>query len=254
VLIPEHHSGFIDWQTYEANQERRRGRHPGLHHALEPAGLAATLAAAERLEGDRGTALKQWRLGVERASYEAQRAERRYRAVDPDNRLMARGLERDWEEGLRALDAAKADLESRERPRPRVISQAERGRLLKLGRDLAAVWQAATTTPRDRKELLRTLLEEVIISSSRSSATRPRPISRCAGRAARSARSISPCRVRGRPPSALMRTPSHWCAGSRSIEKMRLIVLVPGEAGSAVTRRFYRRFRRVLAFASGGSG
>ncbi|WP_256473967.1 zinc ribbon domain-containing protein [Bradyrhizobium sp. 200] len=62
--------------------------------ALEPAKLAATLAAAERLEADRETSLKQWRLGVERASYEASRAERRYRAVDPDNRLVARGLER----------------------------------------------------------------------------------------------------------------------------------------------------------------
>ncbi len=125
--------------------------------ALEPAGLAATLAAAERLESDREAALKQWRLGVERASYEAERAERRYRAVDPDNRLVARGLEREWEERLRAFDAAKAELEHRERQRPRIISQTERDRLLALGPDLAAVWHAATTTPRDRKELLRTL-------------------------------------------------------------------------------------------------
>jgi len=66
--------------------------------ALEPAKLSATLAAAERLETDREAALKQWKLAVERAGYEAQRAERRYRAVDPDNRLVARGLEQEWEE------------------------------------------------------------------------------------------------------------------------------------------------------------
>ena len=242
VLIPQHHPGFIDWQTYEANQQRLarntrpgphkaggavregaallqglarcghcgrrlhthyRGRNaaPGYHcpgkvlvegrgayclniggiqidaavtaafiAALEPAGLAATLAAAERLERDREAALKQWRLGVERAGYEAQRAERRYRAVDPDNRLVARGLEREWEECLRALDAAKAELERREREQPRVISEAERNRLLALGPDLAAVWNAATTTPRDRKELLRTLLEEVTIAVDRDKA------------------------------------------------------------------------------------
>ena len=242
VLIPQHHPGFIDWQTYEANQQhlahntrpgphkaggavregaallqglarcghcgRRlhthyRGRNaaPGYHcpgkvlvegrgayclniggiqidaavtaafiAALEPAGLAATLAAAERLERDREAALKQWRLGVERAGYEAQRAERRYRAVDPDNRLVARGLEREWEECLRALDAAKAELERREREQPRVISEAERNRLLALGPDLAAVWNAATTTPRDRKELLRTLIEEVTIAVDRDKA------------------------------------------------------------------------------------
>ncbi|MGO4570212.1 recombinase family protein, partial [Rhizobium sp. 2YAF20] len=68
--------------------------------ALEPARLAATLAAAERFELDTEASLKQWRLGVERAVYQAGRAERRYRAVDPDNRLVARGLEREWEQCL----------------------------------------------------------------------------------------------------------------------------------------------------------
>lgn len=242
VLIREHHEGFIDWHTYEANQERiakntrpgphkaggavregsallqglagcghcgrrlhthYRGRNasPGYHcpgkvlvegrgvyclniggvqideavtraflAALEPAKLAATLAAAERLEADREAAFKQWRLGVERATYEASRAERRYRAVDPDNRLVARGLEREWEESLSALEAARVELARREKERPRVLSQAERDSLLALGPDLAAVWQAATTTPRDRKELLRALIEEVIVKVERDKA------------------------------------------------------------------------------------
>ena len=138
--------------------------------ALEPAKLAATLAAAERLESDREATLKQWRLGVERASYEASRAERRYRAVDPDNRLVARGLEREWEESLGALEAARSELARHERERPRVLSKDERDRLLALGCDLATVWYAATTTPRDRKELLRALLEEVIIKVERDKA------------------------------------------------------------------------------------
>ena len=56
---------------------------------------------------------------VERASFEAIRAERRYRAVDPDNRLVARGLEREWEERLSALEAAKVELSRREEARPR---------------------------------------------------------------------------------------------------------------------------------------
>jgi hypothetical protein len=242
VVILEHHPGFIDWRTYEANQGRiaqntrpgphkaggavreggallqglascghcgrrlhthYRGRHaaPGYHctgkvlvegrgvyclniggvqideaitwafiAALEPAKLIATLAAAERLEADREAMLKQWRLAVERAVYEAQRAEWRYRAVDPDNRLVARGLEREWEESLRALDAAKADLARRERERPWVISPQERDRLLALGPDLASVWHAVTTTPRDRKELLRALIDEVIITVERDQA------------------------------------------------------------------------------------
>jgi predicted DNA-binding transcriptional regulator AlpA len=242
VLIKEHHQGYIDWSTYEANQTRiakntrprphndpasgsavreggallqgiascghcgRRlrthysgrnsapGYHCGGEHlvngrgsyclniggvqideavtrafiaALEPIRLAATVAAAERLEADREATLKQWRLGVERANYEAGRAERRYRAVDPDNRLVARGLEREWEESLSALAAAKAELARREAERPRVLSEAERASLLAVGADLNAVWHAPTTSPRDRKELLRTLLEEVIIKVER---------------------------------------------------------------------------------------
>ena len=243
VLIKEHHQGYIDWSTYEANQRRiakntrprphndpansggavreggallqgiascghcgrrlrthysGRNSSPGYHcggehlvngrgsyclniggvqideavtrafiAALEPIRLAATVAAAERLEADREAALKQWRLGVERASYAASRAERRYRAVDPDNRLVARGLEREWEESLSALEAAKAELARREAERPRVLSEVERASLLTVGADLNAVWHAPTTSPRDRKELLRTLLEEVVIKVER---------------------------------------------------------------------------------------
>ena len=239
VLIKEHHAGYIDWQTYEANQQRiarntRPGPHkvggavregsallqglascghcgrrlrthytgrtssPGYHcsgehlvegrgsycltigavqidaavahafiAALEPVRIAATLAAAEQLEVDREASLKHWRLGVERAQYAANLAERRYRAVDPDNRLVARGLEKAWEESLGALQAAKAELCRREQERPRVLSGDERSRIATLGADLADVWNAATTTPRDRKELLGTLIEEVILKVER---------------------------------------------------------------------------------------
>jgi predicted DNA-binding transcriptional regulator AlpA len=135
--------------------------------ALEPAKIRATLAAAEQIEMDRESALKHWRLGVERASYAASLAERRYRAVDPDNRLVARGLERAWEESLTSLEAAKAELARREEERPRMLSIEERDRLGTLGPDLAAVWTAATTTPRDRKELLGTLIEDVIVKVER---------------------------------------------------------------------------------------
>ena len=135
--------------------------------ALEPATIAATLAAAEQLEMDREAGLKHWRLGVERASYAAGLAERRYRAVDPDNRLVARGLERAWEESLASFEAARAELARREQERPRVLSREERDRLGTLGPDLATVWAASTTTPRDRKELLGTLLEEVIVTVER---------------------------------------------------------------------------------------
>ncbi|MGI8507181.1 MAG: recombinase family protein, partial [Solirubrobacteraceae bacterium] len=131
--------------------------------ALTPAGVKAALSAAEALEADHDAALGQWRLQVERAKYQAERAERRYRQVEPEHRLVARGLERDWENALAALHAAQAELELREQQRPRTLTTVEREQLLALGADLGRVWSAATTTDRDRKQLLRTLIEEVTV-------------------------------------------------------------------------------------------
>jgi transposase len=135
--------------------------------ALTPAALEATQLAIQQLEGDHDAALSQWRLAVERARYEAERAERQYRAVEPENRLVARGLETEWEKRLRDLAAAEAELERRERQRPRMLSEEEKKRILSLGSDLHKVWTAPTTTDRDRKELLRTLLEEVLVTVNR---------------------------------------------------------------------------------------
>lgn len=135
--------------------------------ALTPAGVKAALRAAESLEADHDAALGQWQLQVERARYEAQRAERRYRAVEPEHRLVARGLERDWEAALGALAQAEAELERRAHARPRTLTAAERQQLLSLGADLGRVWAAPTTTDRDRKQLLRTLIEDVTLDVAR---------------------------------------------------------------------------------------
>ncbi|MCA1681484.1 MAG: recombinase family protein, partial [Actinobacteria bacterium] len=135
--------------------------------ALTPAGVKAALRAAESLEHNHDAALAQWRVQVERAQYEAERAERRYRQVEPEHRLVARGLERDWEQKLARLQAAEAELKLREHRRPRTLTPNERERLLALGTDLEQVWSAPTTSDRDRKQLLRCLIEEVILDINR---------------------------------------------------------------------------------------
>jgi DNA invertase Pin-like site-specific DNA recombinase len=134
---------------------------------LEPQGLQAAVEAAERLEADNDAALVQWQLAVERTRYEAQRAERRYHAVDPENRLVARGLEAEWEQRLRDLEKAENELTRRESIRPGEISEYDRKAILSLGANLSTVWEAESTTLRDKKELLRTLLDEVIIAVHR---------------------------------------------------------------------------------------
>src|SRR5207249_2197492 len=122
--------------------------------ALAPAALDACLQAARQLEDGHDAALAQHRRQVEQARYHASRAERRYRAVDPDNRLVARGLETEWEQALRELAGAEAELARREAARPQALTDGERAAILALGDDLGAVWDAPTTTDKDRKQLL----------------------------------------------------------------------------------------------------
>jgi len=131
--------------------------------ALTPAGIQAAVLAAEQLEANYEKALEPWRLAVERARYEADRAERRYKAVEPENRLVVRGLETEWEKKLAALAKAEEEVAGRERRRPRRLTSEERQALLSLGSDLDLVWSAPTTTYKDRKELLRSLLSEVVL-------------------------------------------------------------------------------------------
>ena len=136
--------------------------------AVTPAAVEATLLTVQQLQSHHDAALAQWRLEIERLRYEAERVERRYRAVEPENRLVARGLETEWEKRLRDLAAAEAELRRREQQQPTSINPEQLKRLRALGADLREVWNAATTTDRDRKELLRTLLEEVMLDVKRA--------------------------------------------------------------------------------------
>jgi DNA invertase Pin-like site-specific DNA recombinase len=235
VLIRDHHPGFIDWATFEMNQDRlarnirpgpqqaagavregsallqglatcgRCGRKlrvyyqgrqssPGYYcansqpcggrvvwcmrvgalridravsetflAAICPAGLEAALEAQKLSESEQQTALKQWRLQVEHVRYEAERAERRYREVEPENRLVARTLETEWEQRLSELRTAEAELLRKQQESRIELTEPQCERIRALGTDLKQVWEAPTTTDRDRKELLQSLLEEVKI-------------------------------------------------------------------------------------------
>ena len=186
--------------------------------AIQPAGIEAALQAVERLEADHDQALKQWKLTVERARYEAERAERRYRAVEPEHRLVARGLEREWEQCLNALEEAQNELERRP-SRPAAPTRCRGAQCAPGSReDLQRAWNAPTTTARDRKELLRTVLEEVMVASPRAE---HEFISPYAGVPAFSARSSSTVLVHAKRPFAPTRTPSIWSAASLNSIPMR---------------------------------
>ena len=133
--------------------------------AVGPAGLEAARQAEQQMVVERKTALRSHRLELERCRYDASLAERRYRQVDPDNRLIAATLEQDWEQALRALERAQQQLEVAEAEQPRVPDPEQ---LASLARDLPALWEAEATTARDRKRLLACLLDEVILSIDRN--------------------------------------------------------------------------------------
>jgi DNA invertase Pin-like site-specific DNA recombinase len=131
--------------------------------AIDPVGMEAALEAQRLQESEHQSALTQFRLQVERVQYEAERAERSYQNVEPENRLVARSLESEWENKLKALEEAQAQLACKEQEQCFKLTTAQKEQIHTLGQDLRQVWDAPTTTDRDRKELLQTLLEEVTI-------------------------------------------------------------------------------------------
>lgn len=135
--------------------------------ALAPDQMPLALAALAELELEAHGLQRQWQLRLERARYEAQRAERQYQAVEPENRLVARNLERQWETALRAVEQLAHEQETWSRQQAVTVTAADRAAILALGQDLPALWQAPTTTPADRKRLLRLVVREVLLDQHR---------------------------------------------------------------------------------------
>ena len=133
--------------------------------ALEPAALELALTATERVEQERAELLRHWEQRRERAAYEAERARRQYDAVEPENRLVARTLERRWEERLAAQQQVEEAYHRALRDLPSTLSEAERATIRRLALDIPALWLAPTTTNADRKELIRQIVERVVVNA-----------------------------------------------------------------------------------------
>jgi hypothetical protein len=139
--------------------------------AITPAAMEAVILAEKNIEAGHNAALAQYHLQIERLQYETERAERRYRAVEPENRLVARTLESQWEQCLNQLNDAKRELDQRQQQRPKKLTSEQRRHIRSLSENLSQVWYAPTTTHRDKKELLQLLLEEVNIAVNREEGT-----------------------------------------------------------------------------------
>lgn len=132
--------------------------------ALQPAQLEISLAALAHLEARQQQIEQQWHLRIERAQYEADLARRRFLAVDPDHRLVARTLERDWNDRLADVQRLEQEFATYPRPTAALATPAQRQQILVLAQDLPAVWHASTTQPAERKQLLRFLVKDVTLA------------------------------------------------------------------------------------------
>ena len=132
--------------------------------AVTPAGIAATAGAVRELQDQHEQRLAGQQLALERAEFEADRARRQFDACEPEHRLVARTLERTLEDALAAAERERGKLATLEQARPTPLTDAERQALARLARDLPRLWEAETTTDRDRKELLRTLIGDVVVT------------------------------------------------------------------------------------------
>ena len=128
--------------------------------ALTPGQVALALAAADEVAGLHQRISRAAELAVERARYEADRAERAFSQVEPENRLVARSLEARWEARLAALAEAGQALQDARDALPPLPGRAE---LEKLAADLPALWHDPATSHKDRKRLLRTLIADVTV-------------------------------------------------------------------------------------------
>lgn len=131
--------------------------------ALEPAALDLSLQALRNVHQERERLHHHWGQRRERAAQEVQRAERQYQAVEPENRLVARSLEQRWEESLRTQQALQEDYDRFLQEQPRQLNESEKARILALASDIPTLWHSPKTGAAERKEIVRLLVERVVV-------------------------------------------------------------------------------------------
>lgn len=131
---------------------------------LEPAALELSLGAGEDLRRERERLDRHRRQRLERARYEADRAARQYHAVEPENRLVVRELERRWEQALAAVREVEEEYDRFRRDQPAELTPDDRGMIMSLASDIPALWGAGTMTASDRRVVVRHVVERVEVA------------------------------------------------------------------------------------------
>ncbi len=131
--------------------------------ALEPAALELSMRALADVAKERARLDQNWQQSLQRARYEIDLAERRYRAVDPENRLVAATLEKGWNETLTKQRQVQEDYDRFLRESPPRLTEQERATIQALAKDIPGLWAAPATTNVERKQILRCLIDRVVV-------------------------------------------------------------------------------------------
>ena len=130
---------------------------------MVPDELSLTLAVATEAQAQAKSLEKTWSLRLEQARYQARLAERRYKAVDPDHRVVARSLEAQWNDALEALAILESDYRAAQQTHKVILTEADRQRIRDLAKDLPSVWRAPSTRQDERKAMLRLVIDVITL-------------------------------------------------------------------------------------------
>jgi DNA invertase Pin-like site-specific DNA recombinase len=131
---------------------------------LQPAELELALLSLDKLIGEDHTANKSWQLALEQSQFEVDRAYRQYDLSEPENRIVVRTLEAKWNEKLLALGQLKEEYEQYKTKRAWSPTDEDRRMILRLAEDIPRIWNAPTTIMKDRKRIVRLLIEDVTVT------------------------------------------------------------------------------------------
>lgn len=168
------------YPVYECNWLKREGRAkraclalpcPVLDQAvvarvlevMSSQSLQLALASHDELEQRDESLTRQWRMRLERAKYEADLAQRRYEQVDPAQRLVAAALERRWNEALQRVEETHQQMQEFQRCETRTFTPEQREQIRGLAADFPRLWKSNSTAAKDRKRMLRLLLEDITV-------------------------------------------------------------------------------------------
>lgn len=133
-----------------------------LFEVLSPIGLEASLKAIKNINNKSRDVRRQRELELQQARYEALRAKRQYNAVDPDNRLVAATLEKDWNDALVKVARLEKEISALAESTP-PLSAEEEAEIRELSQDLPRVWNHPCSSPDLKKRIIRTVIKEIVV-------------------------------------------------------------------------------------------